>query len=80
MNTFEFRVRTFGKLSALTASSEVLVRDVPDTDSLHSNLLQRFPEFARVPFRIVVNRKFISGNQVLKPGDEIAVMPPFSGG
>ena len=28
----------------------------------------------------VVNRKVVRGDQVLKPGDEVAFLPPMSGG
>jgi molybdopterin converting factor small subunit len=30
--------------------------------------------------RLAVNEEFASGDQPLRPGDKIALLPPFSGG
>jgi molybdopterin converting factor subunit 1 len=49
---------------------------------LHRELSERFPSFARLlaVSRIAVNQEFARDDQPLAPGDEIAVIPPVSGG
>ncbi|MFZ4784971.1 MAG: MoaD/ThiS family protein [Flavobacteriales bacterium] len=52
-----------------------------NTDRLIEKLGEKFPELvASIPFSIAVNRKYIKGNQVLSFEDEIALIPPVSGG
>ncbi len=38
------------------------------------------PELKKVELKIAVNNKFESYDTILKNGDEVAVLPPFSGG
>jgi len=49
---------------------------------LLSTLYQRFDGLAKWDARILVavNQEYAERGQVLKPGDEIAVMPPVQGG
>lgn len=75
----EFRIRTFGKL-AEHAGSELLIPAVQDTRLLKAALDALHPIFREVPFRIAVNRRLVDGDVALNPSDEIAVLPPFSGG
>ncbi|MFM2134947.1 MAG: hypothetical protein RL021_347 [Bacteroidota bacterium] len=75
----ELRIRTFGKL-AEHAGGELLIPAVPDTRMLKAALEALHPVFRDVPFRIAVNRRLVDGDVPLSPSDEIAVLPPFSGG
>lgn len=75
----ELRIRAFGKL-AEQAGSELIVPAVKDTRTLRSALLDLNPVFSEVPFRIAVNRRLVDQDVQLNPSDEIAVLPPFSGG
>jgi molybdopterin converting factor small subunit len=53
----------------------------PDhTDALRMQLLESFPQLASMRFTVAVNRNIAHTNVPLKPGDQVALMPPFSGG
>lgn len=56
------------------------VSGVSDLRSLEQELSSLHPIFRRVQCRIAVNRQLVIDNIPLQTGDEIAVMPPFSGG
>lgn len=53
-------------------------------DELKERLKADFPELSEVLDRrsvlISVNQEFAPGNTVIKDGDEVALLPPFSGG
>jgi molybdopterin converting factor subunit 1 len=52
-----------------------------NTDGLIKKLGEKFPELvASIPFSIAVNRKYIKNNLPLSSQDEIALIPPVSGG
>mmetsp|Transcript_12523 Transcript_12523/g.18913 ORF Transcript_12523/g.18913 Transcript_12523/m.18913 type:complete len:82 (+) Transcript_12523:210-455(+) len=53
-----------------------------DTDTLRNILLEKFPQLTDSihEISIAVNKKYIQGVQVLQPNDEIALIPPISGG
>jgi molybdopterin synthase sulfur carrier subunit len=73
-------ITLFGRLAETAGTHRILATDVKDTDTLLKDLHQRFPELARTPVIIAVNRKTVTGNTALSPGDTVALMPPFSGG
>jgi Molybdopterin converting factor, small subunit len=43
-------------------------------------LFQKFPKIEKETFRIVVNQEICDESQTVKDGDEIAFLPPISGG
>ncbi|MBW7846158.1 MAG: MoaD/ThiS family protein, partial [Bacteroidia bacterium] len=49
-------------------------------DSLEIWLHQNFKELKNKTYKIAVNKKLILNNTQLQSGDEVALMPPFSGG
>jgi molybdopterin converting factor subunit 1 len=50
--------------------------------SLLDALVARHPGLGpwRASLRVAVNREYASGDRAVSPGDEIAVIPPVSGG
>ena len=80
MESTEFAIKAFGQLQALIGDTVISVENVRDVKALRALLFRRYPTLASVPFRIAVNLKFVTDEHVLQPGDEIALMPPFSGG
>jgi molybdopterin converting factor subunit 1 len=77
------RVRFFASLRERLRSSEVL-RELPSgatVADLLTALEGDFPAFAgsgRVS--IAVNAEYVDGHHVLADGDEVALIPPVSGG
>lgn len=51
-----------------------------DTDMLELDLKNKFPQLKNFTYRIAVNKEIINKNTKLNDGDEIAFLPPFSGG
>ena len=45
-----------------------------------SLLLARYPALEGKTFRIAVNERFVEGEFEVGSGDNVALMPPFSGG
>jgi molybdopterin synthase sulfur carrier subunit len=74
------KVKLFGMLADELQRQEVTMNDISDVRSLEKQLLDFHPVFNRVQCRISVNRKLITDNMILHTSDEVAVMPPFSGG
>ncbi|MCC7033603.1 MAG: molybdopterin converting factor subunit 1 [Acidobacteria bacterium] len=77
-------VRLFARLRELGGASE-LVRNVPDgatVSSVWQSLVQDFPAFAdyRPSLSCAVNAEYAKFTAPVSDGDEVAFMPPVSGG
>ena len=70
----------FGNISDITGTGEVNYSDAADTDMLELNLKNKFPQLKNFIYRIAVNKKITNENTKLTDGDEVAFLPPFSGG
>ena len=70
----------FGNISEITGTGEMNYSDAADTDMLELDLKNKFPLLKNFNYRIAVNMKIINEITKLKDGDEIAFLPPFSGG
>jgi molybdopterin converting factor subunit 1 len=58
-------------------------RDVPRGTTvgvLWHELAAAAPGLARLPVRFAVRERYVEPSYVLRPGDEVAVFPPVSGG
>lgn len=73
------KVLFFGELKSITGSSEIQ-SDATDIHQLRNTLLTQWPQLQSKTFSIAVNRVVVHDNIGLAPGDEVACMPPFSGG
>ncbi|NQD69431.1 MoaD/ThiS family protein [Sphingobacterium shayense] len=51
-----------------------------DTDELITHIHQKYPNIKNKRFVIAVNNTIIKKNTVLRQGDQVALMPPYSGG
>lgn len=80
------KVRFFAMLKNKTGKEEVNL-SVPENitlEKLKVILKNEFPAIAefieRKSIMISVNQEFADKNTVIKDGDEVALLPPFSGG
>lgn len=80
MSTVLIQVKFFGLLSEIVGTSTLEVKNIVDTDSLIKKLKNDFPKLADRKFLISVNKQIINANKVVEIGDEVAMLPPFSGG
>jgi molybdopterin synthase catalytic subunit len=75
-------VRCFASVRELLGEG-VFVLEVPDgttLEALKQRLVARAPDLARLPFAWALNREYADPQRVLQDGDEVALIPPISGG
>ncbi len=74
------KVKVFGKLVEMLGSSELEFSQCADINSLKIELNQVYPSMSNIQFAIALNNKISTTNAELNEGDQIALLPPFSGG
>ena len=74
------RIKAFGLIADKLNSAEVQLDEVDNTEQLRKLLYEKYPQLKEVDFAIAVDKKITVGNAPLKPGAEVALLPPFSGG
>jgi len=79
----EVTVRFFGPAVDLAATRERRYSVSPDSSlgALAGRLSSDFPKLgAAIGVRLAVNHRYVALNHILADGDEVAVIPPVSGG
>jgi sulfur-carrier protein len=76
----QVQIMFFGQLTDITGTPELILYDIPDTDTLQKTLYELYPALAHTKYAIVMNKKTIQGNSILSGDTSIALLPPFSGG
>lgn len=79
MVSVEVTVRLFAMLRERAGVSEVLL-ELPDGASVRDALDELDHLAAGLPLVMAVNRDYATADQLLAPGDELALIPPVSGG
>jgi molybdopterin synthase sulfur carrier subunit len=74
------QILSFGSITDITGSSNFTMPLVGDTAALISALKEKFPNLADKRFLLAVNAVTVSENTLLSDGDNVAILPPFSGG
>jgi molybdopterin converting factor small subunit len=74
-----FKIKAYGRL-ADAVGEEFQLPATNNLNELHNLLKAYHPVFSEVPYRISVNHSLLHGDSAISLGDEIAVLPPFSGG
>lgn len=70
----------FGNLAEIGKNKSIEIETVRNTTDLVNYLNEQFPPLKEKKFLIAINQKMAKGTQELKEGDEVAFLPPFSGG
>jgi MoaE-MoaD fusion protein len=73
------RIRLFASLRERAGAEEVQL-ELPEGSVVRDALAQIAPLTDGVPVVMAVNREYAGIDQVLHPGDEVALIPPVSGG
>jgi molybdopterin converting factor small subunit len=73
------KIQLFGQLKQITGVSE-LITDAGDTDGLVKEIAARFPLLENLTYLIAVDRTIVQTNTFIKAGQEVAMLPPYSGG
>jgi molybdopterin converting factor small subunit len=74
------QILSFGSITDITGSSYFTMPMVADTSLLIAALKEKFPALADKKFILAVNAVTVTENTILKTGNIIALLPPFSGG
>lgn len=72
-------VLLFGRLAEICGQTNFLF-ELSDTDAVCEKLRSDFPSLQQLSFAVAVNQILIAHNTVLNDGDEVALMPQYSGG
>lgn len=82
--TVRVKVLFFGRLKDVVGQSEesLDVHDASTIEQLFALYSDRIPELAKYRSSVVAsrNQEFAAWNTLLHPGDEVAFLPPVSGG
>ena len=83
MNTVELNILTFGIAKDIIGKQTFNLK-VPATSTvlqLKEKLFQDYPELQKLKsLAIAVNNEYVEQDEVLNASDEIALIPPVSGG
>ncbi|MBL7783475.1 MAG: molybdopterin converting factor subunit 1 [Saprospiraceae bacterium] len=79
----KIKILTFGIAREICGGSSIQA-DVPEgttAAALKHHLAQQFPRLAGLAsFLLAVNEEFAADDTLIHPGDEVAIIPPVSGG
>lgn len=76
----EIKVLLFGEATERVGTSELIALDVSSVSALKQWLINEYPILDNFQFSVAVNKEIIQEDIVLKDQDEVAILPPFSGG
>lgn len=74
------RLKVFGMLAEKIGADSLEIENPGSSAVLHHHLLERFPALKGLTFRMALDRKIIQEETDISAGQEIALLPPFSGG
>jgi molybdopterin synthase sulfur carrier subunit len=73
-------VKAFGIIAEKLPEQEFYFPKKNNTRELLNSLHEKFPDLKNLDFSLAVNQQLIQENTSLKGNEEIALLPPFSGG
>mgnify|MGYP003378460339 CR=1 FL=1 len=73
-------VKLFGALVDIAGTENLLLQSVSNANDLRNQFIELYPEAKTSKFLIAVNKKIVNENYSINESDEVALMPPFSGG
>jgi sulfur-carrier protein len=76
----EIKVLFFGVLTDITKTGFKHYSGITSFNDLKYRIQDDFPEIVHYSYVISLNNQLIDRDPVMKDGDEIALMPPFTGG
>jgi len=76
----KIKIRLFGVLADKVSQGFIELEFSNDSESLLRLAYLQFPALAETKFILAINNKVVNSNQQIFKGDEIAFLPPFSGG
>lgn len=80
MENKEFQLKLFGLFAEQAGTNSLLCSCLPKRDALLEAVFTQYPSWRSMPWALAVNHQLVFENQDLNSTDELAFMPPFSGG
>lgn len=74
------RITFYGILQEKIASEISLKVSLKNVSEMRSCLEEKYPILRSIPYLVAINRTISSTEKSLAPSDDIAILPPFSGG
>ncbi|MDA0314462.1 MAG: MoaD/ThiS family protein [Bacteroidetes bacterium] len=74
------QLKAFGMLAEKIGSESLELVNPGSSEFLRQQLLEQFPKLKSLTFRMALDRKIIQADTDISQGQEIALLPPFSGG
>jgi sulfur-carrier protein len=76
----EINIMLFGQLAQLAGKDCIVLSGINDTLQLREEINALFPALGQIDYAIAVEKKIMHENTVVKDGNVVALLPPFSGG
>jgi molybdopterin converting factor small subunit len=73
-------LKAFGMLAEKMGADSLEIENPGSSEVLKQQLLTQFPELNGMTFRMALDRKLLQSDTDISQGQEIALLPPFSGG
>lgn len=73
-------IKAFGMLAEKLPGSEFKFPFYKNTEELLKELCEEYPDLRSLNFRLAVNKQLVQEKTSLEGNEEIALLPPFSGG
>ncbi len=74
------KILFFASIAEITGAPEINLQGIKNIVDLKQQLIAKFPPLAGLNFSVAINKTIVQGNAELKETDEVAFLPPFSGG
>lgn len=75
-----FKIKAFGILAEKLPASEFEFPYFQDTEKLLGGLITEYPQLKSLKFSLAVDKELVQEKHHLNGNEEIALLPPFSGG
>lgn len=76
----EIKILAFGQIKEIVGKTTFSIANIYTTDELKNQLINQFPEINNINYSLAINKNIIQINTELQNGDNVALLPPFSGG
>lgn len=74
------KILAFGIIAEKINTKELYLDSIKNIDDLKIWMITKNEDIQLTQMNIAVNRKIVHDNIIFNDGDEIALLPPFSGG
>ncbi len=74
-------IKYFGMIAEATATNEEQIEmETCSVSQLLETLNHRYPELGHFDFKVAINQKLVTKEEMITAESEIALLPPFAGG